>query len=94
MVHSRRVTVARSAARFQVPGEAFDVSATGGEQVQGAGAAPGGELAQVQCVCLSCQPAESGQEAGEREPFGVAECWLQGDEGGCGGGHRVPPGPG
>ena len=38
---------ARSAPRFQVPGEAFDVRATGGEQVQGAGAAPCGELAQI-----------------------------------------------
>ena len=33
---------------FQVPGEAFDVGAADGEQVQAAGAAPRGELAQVQ----------------------------------------------
>jgi len=48
MVHSRRVTVARApAAGFQVPGEALDVGAADGEQSQGAGAAPAGELAQV-----------------------------------------------
>ena len=83
-----------TAAGFQVAGEAFDVSAADGEQVQGAGAAPGSELAQVQRVGLSCQPAIPGQEAGEREPLGVAECRLERDKGGCGGGHRVPPGPG
>src|SRR5262249_23488566 len=30
---------------FEFPGEAFDVGAADGEQVQGVGAAPGGELA-------------------------------------------------
>jgi hypothetical protein len=38
---------------FQVAGEAFDVGAADGEQVQGAGAAPGGELAQVQRAGLA-----------------------------------------
>ena len=38
---------AGAAPGFRVAGEALDVSATDGEQVQGAGAAPGGELAQV-----------------------------------------------
>jgi hypothetical protein len=33
---------------LQFSGEAFDVGTAGGEQIQGAGAAPGGELAQVQ----------------------------------------------
>jgi hypothetical protein len=33
---------------FEFPGEAFDVGAADGEQGQGAGAAPDGELAQVQ----------------------------------------------
>jgi hypothetical protein len=82
----------RSAPGFQVAGEAFDIGAPDGEQVQGAGAAPGGELAQVQRVCLSCQAAVPGQKAGKREPFGIAEYWLERDKGGCGGGHRVPPG--
>ena len=36
---------ASAASCFQVPCEAFDVGAADGEQVQGAGAAPGGELA-------------------------------------------------
>jgi hypothetical protein len=45
---------AGTAARFQVAGEAFDVGAADGEQVQGAGAAPGGELAQIQGLCRSC----------------------------------------
>ena len=81
-------------ARFQVAGEALDVSAADGEHVKGAGAAPAGELAQVQRVCVSCQPAVPRQEAGQHEPFGIAECWLEGDKGGRGGGHRVPPGPG
>src|SRR5207245_4162746 len=54
--------------------------------VQAAGVAPAGELAQVQRVRLACQAAVPGQEPGERQPFGIAECWLDGDEGGCGGG--------
>jgi hypothetical protein len=58
---------------FQVAGEAFDVGAADGEQVQGAGTAPGGELAQVQRVCLAGQAAVAGQEPGESEPFGVGE---------------------
>ena len=33
---------ARSHSCFQVAGEAFDIGASDGEQVQGAGAAPGG----------------------------------------------------
>ena len=63
---------------FQVAGEALDVCAADGEQVQGARAAPAGELAQVESVCLSCQPAVPGREPGERETFGIAECWLGG----------------
>jgi hypothetical protein len=47
MVYSRRVTVAGAAACFQVAGEAFDVGAADCEQWHGAGATPGGELAQV-----------------------------------------------
>ena len=69
---------AGAAACFQVAGETFDVGATGGEQVQGPGPAPGGELAQIQRVRLSCQPAVSGQEAGESEPFGVLNAGWRG----------------
>jgi len=46
---------------FQLPGEALDVGPADREQGQGAGAAPGGELAQVQRVRLAGQPAVSGQ---------------------------------
>ena len=40
---------------FQLPGKAFDVDAADGEQGQGAGAAPAGELAQVQGVRFAGQ---------------------------------------
>jgi len=69
---------AGAAAGFQVAGEAVDAGAADGEQVQGVGAAPAGELAQVERVGLFCEPAVPGREAGEREPFGIAECWLGG----------------
>jgi hypothetical protein len=61
---------------------------------QGSGAAPGSELAQVKCVGVAGQPAVSGQESGEGEPFGVGEGGLdRGERGGWGGsGHRAPPG--
>src|SRR6266571_1150969 len=79
---------------FQVAGEAFDIGAADGEQVQGAGAAPGRELAQVQGVGLAGQAAVSGQEPRERKSFGIGEGGLDGDEGSGwdGSGHRVPPG--
>jgi hypothetical protein len=47
---------------FQVAGEGVDVGAADGEQVQGMGAAPAGELAQVKCVGFAGQAAVSGQE--------------------------------
>ena len=63
MVHSRRVTVARARPRAsRVAGEAFDVGAADGEQVQGAGPAPGGELTQVQRVSLTGQATIPRQE--------------------------------
>jgi len=43
------------------------------EQGQGAGAVPGGELAQVQRVRFTGQTTVPGQEPGEGEPFGVGE---------------------
>ena len=95
MVHSRRVTVARARAPgFEFPGEAFDAGAADGEQGQGAAAAPGGELAQVECVRLAGQAAVSGQVPGEGEPFGIGEGGLdRGERSGWGGsGHRAPPG--
>jgi hypothetical protein len=45
---------AGAASGFEIAGKGLDVGAADGEQVQGTDAAPGGELAQVQCVCLSC----------------------------------------
>ena len=79
---------------FQLPGEAFDVGAVDGEQGQGTGAAPAGELAQVQCIGVAGQATVPGQEPGEGEPFGVGEGRLDGSQGsGWGGsGHRAPPG--
>src|SRR5260370_14476379 len=79
---------------FQLPGKACDVDAEDGEQGQGAGAAPAGELAQVQGIRFAGQAAESGQEPGEGEPFGVGEGGLdRGERGGWGGsGHGAPPG--
>jgi len=50
---------------FKFPGEAFDVGAADGEQGQGAAAAPGSELAQVECVRLAGQAPVPGQEPGE-----------------------------
>ena len=44
---------------FQLPGEALDVSAADSEQGQGAGTAPGGELAQVQGIRLPGEAAVS-----------------------------------
>jgi hypothetical protein len=95
MVDSRRGDSGAGAPfDFQFPGEPFDVSAADGEQGQRSGAAPAGELAQVQCVGLAGQPAVSGQEPGEGERFWVGEGGLDRDEGSGWGssGHRAPPG--
>ena len=85
---------ARSSSCFQVAGEAFDVGPADGEQVQGAGAAPGGELAQVQRVGVAGQAAVPGQEPGQGKTLGVGERGLDHDEGSGWGssGHRAPPG--
>jgi hypothetical protein len=84
------------AALFQVTGERFDVRATDREQRQRPGPAPDRELAQVEGVRLPGQAAVAGQETGEREPFGVGEHGLDGDEdSGWGrGGHGHLPGQG
>ena len=86
---------------FQFPGEGLEVGAADGEQGQGTGAAPGGELAQVERVSLSCQAAVPGQEPGEGEPFGVGEDGLDRGErfataprreaADCSGRRRLPP---
>jgi hypothetical protein len=56
---------------FQLAGVGLDVGAADREQGQGPGAAPAGELAQVQCVGLTGQTAVAGQVPGEREPLGI-----------------------
>ena len=68
-------------AGFQFPGEGLDVGAADREQRQGPGAAPAGELAQVQGVGLAGQAAVPGQEPSQREPLGVGEHRLDRDEG-------------
>ena len=71
-----------SAPGFQLAGEALDVGAADGEQVQRAGAAPAGELAQVQGVGLAGQAAVPGQEPGEGDGFRVGVAWVV-DDNGC-----------
>jgi hypothetical protein len=46
-----------AASGFQVAGESFDIGTANGEQREGTSPAPGGELAQVECIGLSCQAA-------------------------------------
>jgi hypothetical protein len=58
---------------FQVPGEALAVRTADGEQGQGPGTAPGGELAQVECIGFPGQATVPGQEAGEGDPLGIGE---------------------
>jgi hypothetical protein len=68
---------------FQIPGEALDVGPADGEQCQGPGPAPAGELAQIQGVRLAGQAAVSRQEPGEGDPLGVGEDGLdRGERGG------------
>ena len=57
------------------------MSAAAREQVEGAGAAPGGELAQVQRVGLASQAAVPGQESGEGKPFRIGENGLDRGQG-------------
>jgi hypothetical protein len=75
---------------FQFAGEGLDIGAADGEQRQRAGAAPAGELAQVEGVGLAGQAALPGQVPSERGPLGISEHRLGRDEGrGMGrGGHR------
>jgi hypothetical protein len=87
---------AGAAPGFQVACEGLDVGAADGEQAEGAGTAPGGELAQVQCLRLPGQAAVPGQEPGEGEPFGIGEDSLDRGErsGGDGSGQRGTSRPG
>jgi hypothetical protein len=68
------------AAGFQFAGVGLDVGAADREQGQGPGAAPAGELAQVEGVGLAGQAAVAGQEPGEREPLGIGERRLDRDQ--------------
>ena len=61
MAYSRRVMVARARPLgLQIPGEARDADVADGERFQGAGPAPGGELAQIESVGLAGQAAVPG----------------------------------
>jgi hypothetical protein len=72
--------------------EALDVGSAGLEKAEVALLAPGGELAQVECVSLAGQPGVAGQEPGQSHPLGIAEHRLgDGDHSGRGrgsSGHR------
>jgi hypothetical protein len=94
MVHSRRVTVARARPRASSSRAKVSIGAADGEQRERAGAAPAGELAQVQGICLAGQAAVPGQEPREREPLGIIEHRLDRDQRSRDGfgGHQAPPG--
>ena len=62
---------------FQVPGEALDAGTADGEKDQGRGAAPSGELAQVQRVGLAGQPAVRARyPASASRPGSVNAGWI------------------
>ena len=68
---------AGAASGLEFSGEAFDVGAADREQRQGAGAAPGGELAQVQRVSLFCQSAVSGRNPARASRSGSVKAgWI------------------
>ena len=46
-----------------------------------------GAIRQIAARVISKQ-RELAEGRGQREPSGITECWLEGDEGGCGNGHR------
>lgn len=70
-----------AASGLQVTGEAFDVAAADGEQRERTWYQVV-KLPQIESTDLACQATEPD----EHEPFGIAEYWLERDEGGCGGG--------
>jgi hypothetical protein len=72
---------AGAAPRFQFPGEGLEVGAADREQRERPGAAPAGELAQVEGVGLAGQAAVTRQEPGERESLGISEHRLDRDKG-------------
>jgi hypothetical protein len=81
---SRRPSAARDsgpAAGFELAGEGLDVGAADREERKGPGAAPAGELAQVEGVGVAGQAAVPGQVPGEREPLGISEHRLDRGEG-------------
>jgi hypothetical protein len=61
------------AAGFELAGEGLDVGAADREQRKGPGAAPAGELAQVEGVGVAGQAAVPGQVPGERKLLGISE---------------------
>jgi hypothetical protein len=65
----------------QFAGERLDAGPADGEQRQGAGAAPAGELAQAERTGLAGHAAVPGQEPGERKPLRPGERRLDGNEG-------------
>ena len=67
------VTVAPARPQLPAPGRSTRCRPGGPRTGAGSGAAPGGELAQVQCIGLTGQPAVPGQEPRKRKPFGVGE---------------------
>jgi hypothetical protein len=69
-----------AAAGLELAGEGIDVGAPDGEQGEGPGTAPAGELAQIQGVGLASQSAVAGQVTSEGEPLGLGEHRLDGDE--------------
>jgi hypothetical protein len=77
MVHSRRETVAGAAAGLQAAGEGLNIGAAARGQPQGAGPAPGGELAQVQCAGLAGQAAVPARNpAIASRPASVEAGWI------------------
>ena len=81
MVDSRRVIAAPCPAHsLQIPGEALNVRAAHREQRHRPGAAPAGELAQVQRVRLPGQTAVPRQKPGEGHPFRIGEDGLDRNE--------------
>ncbi|MDQ1400183.1 MAG: hypothetical protein QOK20_2115 [Acidimicrobiaceae bacterium] len=69
-----------SARCFEVPAEAHYVGPAHLEQPKVVVVAPGGELAQIEGVGVAGETAVAGQEAGQREALGIAECRVGGNE--------------
>ena len=64
---------ASAAALLEVAAEALDISAPRLEETEIVLRAPGGELAQVECVRLARETAVASKIATESDPLGIAE---------------------